>query len=209
MMQVAVTNNRPDLATRVAAAQMLTKVQPFRHKQAEETIAAVSPGVSLVARRAVQWVALIETAYGLGWGGAGKGSHNWGAIQAGPPPCTPGKSFPYTDTHSNGEKYDICFRAYPTNEAGAADLVRLLNKMPHVHKLLAEEHPTPRSMAVAMKKDHYYEASVNRYTLGLQSAQKDIEKELGKPGLNIDLSHLFWTGAAIAVGGVAVWRLGK
>lgn len=50
---------------------------------------------------------------------------NWGAVQAGKPPCDPATSFQVTDTGPSGE-YNFCYKKYPTSEAGALDFLRLL-----------------------------------------------------------------------------------
>lgn len=92
----------------------------------------------------VQGVGWLETQYGAGWRGDGKSSNNMGAIQSGKPPCTPGKSFLYTDTNptSSGASipYQICFRAYPTPEEGFADLVRVAYKINGRNTVLDAAH---------------------------------------------------------------------
>lgn len=87
---------------------------------------------SLCERQAAQVVSLAESQYGAGWGAAGAGSNNWGAVQAGVPPCG-SNSFLYTDTHPQPDgssvPYQICFKSYPTPVAGAADVVRIFKRM--------------------------------------------------------------------------------
>lgn len=77
----------------------------------------------------LQGIGWLETRFGSGWSLAGKGSHNWGAIQRGRPPCDPSTSFEYIDTSptSSGGSvpYRICFRKYVDDDAGAADLARV------------------------------------------------------------------------------------
>lgn len=51
--------------------------------------------------------------------------NNWGAIQAGKPPCPPGVSFEVTDTGPNGA-YQHCYKQYATPTEGAVDLLRLM-----------------------------------------------------------------------------------
>lgn len=76
----------------------------------------------------VQAIGALETQYGAGWRGAGVGSRNWGAIQCGA--SWPGDRFLYSDTHPNDDgtstTYRAHFRKYPTDEDGAADLVRVV-----------------------------------------------------------------------------------
>lgn len=73
-------------------------------------------------------VARLETSWGDGWKGAGKGSFNMGAIQCGS--GWKGDRFSYVDTHPNADgtntPYRIDFRKYPTAEAGWDDLVKVV-----------------------------------------------------------------------------------
>ncbi len=78
--------------------------------------------------QAVQGIGKLETQYGQGWKGAGKGSNNWGAIQYGKKPAPDGHSFLYTDTHpkSDGSSvaYQVYFKSYDTPLDGCIDLIR-------------------------------------------------------------------------------------
>lgn len=78
----------------------------------------------------VHGVGFLESRYGTGWTGAGRGSRNWGAIQSGRPPCAPETSFEYRDSSPNPDgtstPYRICFRRYRTEEEAAVDLVRVM-----------------------------------------------------------------------------------
>jgi peptidoglycan hydrolase-like protein with peptidoglycan-binding domain len=73
-------------------------------------------------------VAQLETNYGDGWKGAGKGSNNMGAIQCGAQ--WTGPRFEYVDTHPNPDgtstPYRIGFRKYLTPEDGWVDLVKVV-----------------------------------------------------------------------------------
>lgn len=75
-----------------------------------------------------QGVAWLETNYGMGWKGAGVGSNNMGAVQAGRPPCDPAKSFLYTDTNptdgGGSIPYAICFKKYPGPVEGFTDVIK-------------------------------------------------------------------------------------
>ncbi len=76
----------------------------------------------------VQAVARLETGYGDHWHGAGKGSNNMGAIQAGA--AWHGDTFSYTDTSPNDDgtstPYVTRFRKYSTPEAGTLDLCKVV-----------------------------------------------------------------------------------
>lgn len=72
----------------------------------------------------------LESGYGKGsytnkLTGETKVLNNWGALQAGKPPCDPNKSFEVTDTGPDGE-YQHCYALYPTPTAGALALLRQL-----------------------------------------------------------------------------------
>lgn len=73
-------------------------------------------------------VSWLETNYGAGWKGAGKGSRNQGAIQCGA--GWAGKRFSYVDTHPNADgtstTYRVDFRAYATDAEAWRDLCRVV-----------------------------------------------------------------------------------
>lgn len=79
-------------------------------------------------RQIVMAVADLESGYGKGWGkgksSGGQGSHNWGAVQT---RSKTGPGFSHQDSSAEG-KYQVRFKAYPNDVAGAADVVRLLFK---------------------------------------------------------------------------------
>lgn len=76
----------------------------------------------------LQAIASLESAYGQGWKGQGKGSKNLGAIQAGS--SWRGKTYSYTDTtpqaDGSSKPYVTRFRWYDTWEEAADDLVRVV-----------------------------------------------------------------------------------
>lgn len=78
--------------------------------------------------KALTGIACIETSYGDGWKGAGKGSFNMGAVQCGS--SWKGERFSYTDTHPNpngtSTPYRVDFRKYGTANAGWFDLVNVV-----------------------------------------------------------------------------------
>lgn len=89
---------------------------------------------TMIEAQTIQAIALGESSYGSGWVNSEKGQtcNNWGAVQAGRPPCGVG-TFLYQDSRppKKGEgsaniPYEACFRCYDTPEEGAAHVVRLL-----------------------------------------------------------------------------------
>jgi hypothetical protein len=92
-------------------------------KSIVDGLSNVNAAESLFARG----VAVVETSYGEGWGEAGAGSNNWGAVSTicgGPVP-----QFRYRDSRYDSESrtviaYEACFKSYATPYDGAADVVR-------------------------------------------------------------------------------------
>ena len=79
------------------------------------------------AVKALAGIGQLETNYGDGWKGAGRGSNNMGAIQCGA--SWSGPRFVYVDTHPNPDgtstPYRVAFRAYDSPEDGWLDLARV------------------------------------------------------------------------------------
>lgn len=123
----------------------------------------------------VQGVAWLETNYGMGWRGAGVGSNNMGAVQAGRPPCNPERSFLYTDTNptdgGGSIPYSACFKKYLTPADGFADVLRNVyvaagitatdSPLPHPHHrgkeaLLAAGNGDIYGVSTALYDGSYY-----------------------------------------------------
>jgi len=132
-----------------------------------------------------------ESSYGRGWKADGVGSNNWGAVQAGRPPCNPATSFEYTDTHPESDgsstKYSICFRRYASPVEGAADMIRhLYVKRPTV--LRAVHRGSLHDFSAAMYDEHYYEgfgatreARIKNHMKWIESALEPIAEAVGEP----------------------------
>lgn len=124
---------------------------------------------TIVESQLVQGVGWLETNYGAGWKGAGKGSNNMGADQYGQPPCEPGKSFLYTDTNptSGGGSvpYQICFRWYATPADGFAGLVNIVyvQKGKDAPEAPTKNHHRGREMLAAAAAGSIHDASVALY----------------------------------------------
>lgn len=109
----------------------------------------------------VMAVGLSETRFGTAKfpGGLGPGMHNHGAVQAGKYPCDPSRAFESFDTHpldtGGSQRYPICFRRYASDEAGAADLIRIVGKTPL--RMLKEHGNSVVAFSVGMYGNHYYE----------------------------------------------------
>ena len=94
-------------------------------RQALQTVFSGEPTLGEI--EALTGVGWLETCYGAGWRGSGKGSNNMGAIQAGS--SWKGDTFTYTDTHPNADgsstPYRVAFRKYATPLEGWIDLARV------------------------------------------------------------------------------------
>lgn len=125
-----------------------------------------------------QAVARGESGYGRGWKDAGIGSHNWGAVQAGRPPCDPNRAFPYGDTHADGSKYAACFRKYPDDVTGAADFLRIMFK-PNV--IAAANAGDIRGVSTAMRANRYFELALDKHVIALTRNLTAMTTALNEP----------------------------
>lgn len=103
-------------------------------------------------------LARLETHFGGAWTTEqGRAAHNWGAVQAGAAVdnVCPVGSFAATDTHPTSGAYLACFRAYPSNVAGAADVVRIVMRDAASRRELARGNS--QAFAAAQHAAGYYE----------------------------------------------------
>lgn len=115
-----------------------------------------------------------ESHYGKGYGEA----KNWGSIHAKGPPCGPG-SIPWTDKDAQGRPYATCMRAYDTDEAAAADVVRqLTTRRPRTWAAMRAARPL-EEIAAELRAERYYEASVPLYAKMLRRNLDAILKNTG------------------------------
>lgn len=141
----------------------------MNHADAYALLLATRPaGAGRRAARLVQAVTWHETAYGLGWRNCPgmMGAHNWGAIQGEP-------SVECGDKHADGSAYVAPFRIYPTDAAGAAAVWQWLWSHPTTRRVLMDDAVDAWSLARAMKRDGYYEATVASYEAALWRALDD------------------------------------
>jgi len=102
-------------------------------------------------------VARLETSFGRGWTGPLAASNNWGAIQCGANAIAQGaKCIERDDTHPNGTKYKVGFRAYPSPAEGAADVVRHLTKYRPGVAAVMSRNGSLSEFARAMREEKYY-----------------------------------------------------
>lgn len=158
----------------------------------------------------VQAIGRFEGGYGAPNSPPGWPANNWGAVQCRHgPPCVEGECSEIGDTHADGSSYRYCYRIYPTPEAGAAHLVRLLTvDRPNV--LLEAKKGSAQGVAEAMRKTGYFEAPADKYAKAIYSNAKTIAANMGEQ-LMVSLgttarSPLLWIGvAAAAVLALRAW----
>ncbi len=134
---------------------------------------------SLPELQAAQAIGRFEGGYGKGWGQAGAGSHNWGAVQCGHlAPCGAG-CFEYGDSHADGTGYRGCFKRYDSGVAGAADLLHELYRRDGVPDALRAGDAS--RIASAMRKSGYFEARADRYAKAIELHASALSVSLGEP----------------------------
>lgn len=164
----------------------------FGDKQARDYLAAAYLGIfhtpgSLNALQIAQGVSRGESFYGqatyknLADGSSYTNTNNWTAQQCGSmrPPCFD-PCFEATDTRANGDKYQACFRRFPTPEAGAAAFLHTLyEQRPEV--LAAANAGDVDLVAERMRASKYFELPLARYQKALNTNVDKVAKALGEP----------------------------
>lgn len=173
------------------------------HQDARELAAhaiSLALGVALPAEHAIRHLAgvgSLETQYGAGWKGAGRGSNNMGAIQAGT--GWSGARFTYTDTHPNADgtstPYTVAFRAYPSPLDGWVDLARVMFTGNRRDVLLVASRGDIYTVSELMRRTGYYEGfgptqhdRIRNHMLALRRAvlTADAAVGLSVPSLSIE-----------------------
>jgi hypothetical protein len=202
------------------------------HQQAktilERAVPGVSPETSLLARA----ISILESHYGDGWGKglshAGVGSHNWGALTAGS--AWRGATFEHKDSRYNPDtgksvEYVTTFRSYPSDEAGARDLVRVLERSHAPAVALAASHrwadvsPSmgPRGTRFYLGRTAPADAEA-KHRARFLAALREIRSATGEdvPGLSEAMSDrpiLSAGGSGLSAGliflALALWRSSK
>ena len=130
-----------------------------RTMAAEALVSVVNENADFNAARHLCGVGYLESSYGRGWKGAGVGSNNMGAIQAGS--SWKGETFLYTDTRPNPDgtstPYTVAFRKYPTPQAGWDDLARVMYSARRRSVLVAASMGDTYSVSQFMRETWYYE----------------------------------------------------
>lgn len=123
------------------------------HVEAKEIVDRALPDLTPAESLAVRCVAVLETNYGAGWKRPGStDSLNWGAITG----TYDGQYFEHEDSRNDGGtvvKYTTKFKKYPSHEAAAVDLARVMLK-PNVRAACASGDFA--KISVAMRENRYY-----------------------------------------------------
>lgn len=151
--RLGVVDTRRDLDARVLGA-----VAPARHRWARQLLTAAWRKVrgrapSLFEIQLAQAWSLHDASYGLGWGPACAGSHNWGAIHArgNEPSC------PWTDRYPDGTEYVQPMRVWPTDEDGAVAYIRQLSAPARpLTQAALERGRSVRDVLDAMRREKYF-----------------------------------------------------
>jgi hypothetical protein len=111
------------------------------------------------ATRHLAGVGHLESRGGRAWQGAGIGSFNMVAAQAGP--SWTGETFIYTDTHPNPDgsstPYQVAFRKYPTPQEGWDDGARVVFAGRRRSVLVAASKGDTYSVSQFMRETGFYE----------------------------------------------------
>lgn len=104
------------------------------HAEAQQILERAVPDIDAPVSLLVRIVGCLESHYGDGWKGAGRGSNNWGAVTASK--SWRGRTFLHRDSRWDPKKkqqrtYITRFRAYDTPESGARDLHQILTGKRH------------------------------------------------------------------------------
>lgn len=113
--------------------------------------------------------------------------NNWGAVQAGPPPCDPAKGFEATDTNSKGEPYQYCYKKYATPADGAFDMIRQMTiRRPYSWEAMAQGDIDLWATRMRAKDPItgiglYFEQSVEGRAKGIEQRVASIAAALDEP----------------------------
>lgn len=177
------------------------------HRSARATITAAFERVfgrppSLPEAQGAQVIGEIESSYGRGWSdtslncasGGCSDSNNWGAVIAVPcpgpdikPASCPPDTFLWRDSFPDRTGCWQCFRRYPTPEAGAEHMIRVLYK-PSSRALAAASAGDLHGMAAGMFDAGYFtgfgstrEEKIGWQVKRMQRALGEISKAMGEP----------------------------
>lgn len=167
--------------------------------EARRVLRRVAPLLTPSALVAVQAIGRFEGRYGSAFVTAEGPARNWGCIQclhlptpAMPRPtklpsrsrCAP-DGVEAGDVHADGTAYTACFRVYPTDEAGAEDLVRRLggygDRHASIQRVLASG--SADAIAHAMRATRYFELDPDAYASRIARNALDIAHALSEPVL--------------------------
>jgi hypothetical protein len=149
---------------------------------------------SLQELQAAGAIAILESGYGRWWKSPCNTARNWGAVQCSKLPtdgvcpcegCLYEDSIPQSDGSS--KKYAVCFRAYASDEEGAADLIKhITSHRPKTREAL--KTGDAEKISAAMYDERYYggfgatrEQRIEGHVKALTTRAKEISKGLGEP----------------------------
>lgn len=141
--------------------------------------------------------------------------NNWGAVQAGKPPCDPARSFEATDTRADGTPYQWCYARYATPADGAAEMIRQMT----VRRPTSWRHMRAGDIdawAAAMRTTDpetgvglYFEQSAAGRAAGIDQRVRSIAAAFGEPiaATRGGPPRTTPAGTMVAAGGIG-WLIG-
>lgn len=167
------------------------------------------PNASFGLRALVVAIGGLESHWGDGWSVTNRwsegisGTNNWGAITAGP--TWTGATFEHVDhkptADGSVEEYTTTFRKYPTPEAGAADLGRLLQSQ-YSKAVKAAESGDWSAVSGLLYDGGYYTGFGGR-AAAVKAHWQQLRKFLLEQGISpsmlaaaAGIEWLFWGGLA-------------
>lgn len=113
-----------------------------------------------------------------------EGSHNWGGLQAGDPPCDPALTFEGRDKRPDGTPYAICFLKYATQAEGVGEFVYLLYARRPTLRAAAKRGDLP-AVARAIHQTTYREGNTPELHAKTERQLRGVLKTIGRPWAEI------------------------
>ena len=116
--------------------------------------------------------------------------NNWGSVQCSHGPPCGDDCFLVTDSHTDGSKFDFCYKRYPDSESGCRDFLFNLLVNPHFHRsqvLAAAQSGSITDFAQAIFDTHYSELRVDKQIESYTNNVNAICNNLGEePAVHVE-----------------------
>jgi hypothetical protein len=184
----------------VAKALLLGAMPDSVHQWAREVMLSAwrnryGTEPSLAQIQSAQAIALLETSYGRGWPTAeGNAANNWGAVQCpklpqdGVCPCDGWLHKDSYPTANGSVEYAVCFRRYPSPEAGADGVLANMSPKARPKTWAAMATGDAVALSTAMYDEKYYqgfgatrEQRIEGHVKAVERSVAAIAKALNEP----------------------------